>query len=71
MFGESRSDPAQKALDSLLQENKTKLLELGGGQGRDTFFFARNGLHVTMLDYSQIAADTVNAKGRPWVSANP
>ena len=62
MFGESRSDPAQKALDSLKQENKTKLLELGGGQGRDTFFFARNGLHVTMLDYSQIAVDTVNAK---------
>jgi SAM-dependent methyltransferase len=39
-------------------------LELGGGQGRDTFFFARNGVHVTMLDYSQIAVDTVNGKAQ-------
>ena len=56
------SDPARKALVLLKQEGKTSLLELGGGQGRDTFFFARNGVHVTMLDYSQVAVDTVNSK---------
>lgn len=64
MFGDASSDPAQKALELLKLETKTSLLELGGGQGRDTFFFARNGLHVTMLDYSQIAVDTVNGKAQ-------
>jgi SAM-dependent methyltransferase len=56
--------PAQKALELLKLESKTSLLELGGGQGRDTFFFARNGVSVTMLDYSQIAVDTVNCKAQ-------
>src|SRR5215471_16702502 len=41
MFGEAPSDPAQTALQLLKAEGRTKLLELGGGQGRDTFFFAR------------------------------
>src|SRR6185369_5508300 len=45
-------------------EGKSTLLELGGGQGRDTFFFGRNGLHVTMLDYSQVAVETVAAKAQ-------
>ena len=62
MFGNVPSDPAQKALELLKLGGKTDILELGGGQGRDSFFFARNGLHVTMLDYSQIAVDTVNNK---------
>ncbi len=64
MFGESPSDPAQKALALLKQEGKTKLLELGGGQGRDTFFFARNGIDDTVLDYSQIAVDTIAGKAK-------
>lgn len=64
MFGEAPSEPAQKALELLQAEGKTALLELGGGQGRDTFFFARNGIHVTMLDDSQIAVDTVNVKAQ-------
>jgi SAM-dependent methyltransferase len=64
MFGESPSDPAQKALVLFKQEAKKKLLELGGGQGRDTFFFARNDIHDTVLDYSQIAVDTINSKAK-------
>jgi SAM-dependent methyltransferase len=64
MFGDASSDPAQKALELLKLEGKTSLLEFGGGQGRDTLFFARNGVHVTMLDYSQIAVDTVNGKAQ-------
>ena len=62
MFGKTPSDPAQKTLELLKSEGKSALLELGGGQGRDTFFFARNGLHVTALDYSQVAVNTVTAK---------
>jgi SAM-dependent methyltransferase len=64
MFGDSSSDPAQKALELLKSESKTNVLELGGGQGRDTFLFARNGIHITMLDYSQVAVDMVNTKAQ-------
>lgn len=64
MFGDAPSDSAQKTLELLTQKGKTTLLELGGGQGRDTFFFARNGLSVTMLDYSQVAVETVTAKAQ-------
>jgi len=64
MFGDAPSDPAQRALELLTQEGKITLLELGGGQGRDTILFARNGLSVTMLDYSQVAVETVTAKAQ-------
>lgn len=64
MFGDAPSDAAQRALELLKQEGRTTLLELGGGQGRDTFFFARNGFSVTMLDYSQVAVETVTAKAQ-------
>jgi SAM-dependent methyltransferase len=33
-------------------------------KGRDTFFFARDGVHITMLDYSQVAVETVAAKAQ-------
>jgi SAM-dependent methyltransferase len=62
MFGEAPSEPAQRALELLKREARTNLLELGGGQGRDTFFFAQHGLNVTMLDYSGVAVETVRAK---------
>ncbi len=62
MFGEAPSDPAKWALELLKREGKAALLELGGGQGRDTLYFARNGLQVTMLDYSQVAVSTVTVK---------
>ncbi len=64
MFGDAPSDPARWTLELLKAEARTKLLELGGGQGRDTFFFARNSVHVTMLDYSEIAVETVAAKAQ-------
>jgi SAM-dependent methyltransferase len=62
MSGDVPSDPAQKASELLKREGKTALLELGCGRGRDTLFFARNGLHVTALDYSDVATNTVTAK---------
>jgi SAM-dependent methyltransferase len=62
MFGEAPSEPAQRALELFTQEGKSTVLELGGGQGRDTFLFARTGLRVTMLDYSEVAVATVRAK---------
>jgi cyclopropane fatty-acyl-phospholipid synthase-like methyltransferase len=33
----------------------THLLEVGGGTGRNSRYFAKNGLHVTMVDISDVA----------------
>ena len=64
MFGEVPSDAAQKAAALFKQEGTTTLLELGCGQGRDTLFFARQGFHVTALDYAQVALDALMAKAQ-------
>jgi cyclopropane fatty-acyl-phospholipid synthase-like methyltransferase len=61
-FGEIPSYPAQKALEIFKKEGKTNLLELGGGQGRDTFYFAKNGLQVHILDYSKNGIKVINEK---------
>ncbi|MBC8174052.1 MAG: class I SAM-dependent methyltransferase [Candidatus Marinimicrobia bacterium] len=64
MFGKEPSDPAQKAAELFKKEDKTSILELGGGQGRDTIFFARNGFIVFVLDYSQEGLETITQKAR-------
>ena len=64
MFGGDPSGPAAWAAERFKGEGKRRLLELGCGQGRDTLFFGRNGLHVTATDYSQSALDAVTAKAR-------
>jgi len=53
MFGSQPSDPARKALEIFQREKIQKVLELGGGQGRDTIFFAQSGLRVAVLDYAE------------------
>ncbi len=65
MFGTEPSDPARKAAELFKKEGRVKILELGGGQGRDTIFFAQNGFQVTVLDYceSGIKAITQKSKG--------
>ena len=40
--------------------NVKKVLELGAGHGRDTIFFASNGIEVEALDYSSAAIDILN-----------
>jgi SAM-dependent methyltransferase len=62
MFGVAPSEPALKAAELFKREGKIDLLELGGGQGRDTLFFVRQGFHVTVLDYSQAATEALTAK---------
>ena len=47
-FGEKPSYPARKAVEIFKKEGKTKILELGGGQGRDTLYFAF-GMNETLL----------------------
>lgn len=54
-FGEEPSAFAQKCLEVFRRKGVRSVLELGCGQGRDTFYFARNGLRVTALDYADTA----------------
>lgn len=62
MFGQQPSEPARKALEVFKRGGFTKILELGGGQGRDTIFFAQNGLHVSVLDYAETGVKVIAQK---------
>ena len=64
MFGTLPSDPARTAAEIFKKENKTAILELGGGQGRDTIFLAKNGFLMTVLDYSESAVGAIADKAR-------
>ena len=66
MFGSEASDPARVAAEIFKKEGKTVILELGGGQGRDTIFFARNGFHLTVLDYSESAVRAIADKAQKF-----
>ena len=63
-FGDEPSYSARKAVEVFKKEGKTKILELGGGQGRDTVFFAKNGFKVYVLDYSRIGIEAVTKKAQ-------
>ncbi len=62
MFGGEPSYPAKKSAALLKVEDRHRILELGGGQGRDSLFFAREGLDVTVLDYSEAGLREIRAK---------
>ncbi len=62
MFGKDPSEPAGKAAELFKRAGKINILELGGGQGRDTLFFAQNGFRVTVLDYSEEGIKTITKK---------
>ncbi len=63
-FGEEPSEFARMALEQFRAEGADTVLELGFGQGRDTLFFAENGLRVAALDYSEQAVREVEAAAR-------
>ncbi|MCL4429930.1 MAG: class I SAM-dependent methyltransferase [Chloroflexi bacterium] len=63
-FGEEPSYAARKAVKMLKAENKSSVLELGAGQGRDALFFAANGFKVWALDYSENAVRAINEKAQ-------
>jgi cyclopropane fatty-acyl-phospholipid synthase-like methyltransferase len=62
MFGAEPSHPARKAVDAFKKAGCNRILELGGGQGRDTFHFAQNGFRVTVLDYSAPGLEAITRK---------
>jgi SAM-dependent methyltransferase len=61
-YGLEPSAPALAACESFEQIGARRLLELGGGQGRDSLFFAGRGFEVTVLDYAPSAVETIAEK---------
>jgi SAM-dependent methyltransferase len=61
-FGQEPSDFAQKCYSDFKRYDVKRLLELGCGQGRDSIFFASNGLNVDAIDSSKVAIENINQK---------
>ena len=61
-FGDEPSNPARRAAELFSRETRKVILELGGGQGRDTLFFARRVFQTTVLDYSQKGLEDIDKK---------
>jgi SAM-dependent methyltransferase len=64
LFGTEPSYPALKAAALFKIEGAVRILELGGGQGSDTLFVAREGFQVSVLDYSAEGIDTITNKAQ-------
>jgi SAM-dependent methyltransferase len=62
MFGRDPSEPARKAAADLKAAGAQRILELGGGQGRDCLFLAAEGFQVHVLDYAQAGIDAILRK---------
>jgi SAM-dependent methyltransferase len=56
-FGEEPSNFALLCFNHMLVNNIRKVLDLGAGHGRDSIFFASNGIAVEALDYSTTAVE--------------
>ncbi len=59
-FGEEPSNFALLCFNHMKANDVKKVLELGAGHGRDTVFFASNGIEVEALDYSVVDNDILN-----------
>jgi SAM-dependent methyltransferase len=62
MFGAQPSFSARKAAATFQKEGRSKLLELGAGQGRDTIFFAQSGFEIQALDYCESGIEAITRK---------
>jgi len=64
MFGFEPSYSAKKALETFKKNNITSIIELGAGLGRDTIFFAQNGIYVHAIDYSLSATNIIKKRSK-------
>ena len=62
MFGTDARVAAVYTLDQFKKNNFKNIVELGSGQGRDSIFFAKNGLNIQSLDYSQSGIKRIQEK---------
>ena len=53
VYGKGPSSSARKAAALFKKEGKTRIVELGCGQGRDALYFAQLGFHVCVVDYCE------------------
>jgi len=63
-FGTSPSEPAIRAVELFKGRGVKSILELGGGQGRDTIYFAQNGFDVHVVDYSDAGITSIQKKAQ-------
>lgn len=61
-FGEEPSNFSQICYRDFRKHHIKKLLELGCGQGRDTFFFASHEVDVYAIDSSKVAIESLKQK---------
>ena len=59
-FGDDPSNFGLECYEEFKRHGVKKILELGCGQGRDTIFFASNGLDVVAIDSSHVAIDALS-----------
>ena len=59
-FGEDPSNFGLDCYEEFKKHEVKNVLELGCGQGRDTIFFASNGLDVVAMDSSQVAVGALS-----------
>ena len=64
LFGAEPSEAARIAAEAFQREGARAILELGGGQGRDALFFAREGFGVSVLEYARSGVDTINGNAQ-------
>ena len=64
MFGVEPSEAARRAAEKFHEHGLRRLLELGGGQGRDAVYFASQGFEVQVLDYAESAVNVLTAKAQ-------
>ncbi len=59
LFSEAPSETVKQAVGIIKERGITKVLELGGGLGRDTFYLAKQGFHVNVLEYTEKGVQTI------------
>lgn len=64
MFGDQASYSGIRAAEIFKENGVETILELGAGQGRDTFYFLDQGFKVHILDYSQEGINDIESKAR-------
>ncbi|OEF96670.1 class I SAM-dependent methyltransferase [Desulfuribacillus alkaliarsenatis] len=63
-FFESPSNAVKIAAKQFKKKGNTKVLELGGGLGRDTLYLAKQGFQVHVLEYTEKGVQTIRDKAK-------
>lgn len=66
---EEPSDFARTVLPYMRNSGGRQVLELGCGNGRDSLFFLKNGMHVTGVDASEVSIELLNKEAKQFEHA--